>query len=216
VDHYASEQEQIDQLKSWWKENGKSLILGLVLGVGGLAGYRYWDASETARAENASVTYEQFLQMAQAQRIDDAKKTGRAIIDNYADSIYARLSALLLAKIAIDKGENDDARGLLVKLVDDKKDTQIAYIARARLARIELAEGHPEAASELLKGVPANEENQRFTELRGDIMVANGDVDAARGLYLKALVQAETLGLKRDAIQLKLDNLRAGAMVGGA
>ena len=216
MDHLASEQEQIDQIKRWWNENGKSLVFGLVIGVGGLTGYRYWDASETARAENASQNYELFLQMATEQRLEDARTTGRAIVENYSGSTYARLSALLLAKLAIDNGDYDEAKGFLRNLLNDDGDSQIVTVARARLARILLAEGESAAASELLAQIPATEDNARFVELRGDVLQASGDHKGALTMYLKALGQAESLGLERGAIQLKLDNLSGSAPNSGS
>ena len=47
MDHYVSESEQVEQIKRWWKDNGRALVFGLVVGLGGLAAYRYWDASQT-------------------------------------------------------------------------------------------------------------------------------------------------------------------------
>lgn len=216
MDHYASEQEQVDQIKRWWKDNGKSLIFGLVIGVGGLAGYRYWDASETIRAENASISYEQFLQMVQGQQLEQANTTGQAIIDNYAGSTYARLSALMLAKLAVDAGDNERAKTLLTRLLEDRGDSHINAVARARLARIHLAEGDSTAAAGMMDLIPATADNERFLELRGDVLKAAGDYAGAREKYLMAIAQAEKLGLERGAIQLKLDNLGGAASDGGS
>ncbi len=207
MEHLSSEQEQIDQLKRWWKENGKSLVLGLVLGIGGLAGYRYWDASETAKAQSASQNYELFLQLATEQQTDDARTTGTAIIENYAGSTYARLSALLLAKIEVESGNVDAAKALLETLVTSKDDSEIDVIARTRLARIALSAGDTAAANTWLSQIPTNDDNTRFAELRADVMSAEGDKNGARTMYLQALAQAQSLGLERGAIQLKLDNL---------
>lgn len=209
MDPYASEQEQVDQLKRWWKENGKSLVLGLVIGIGGLGGYRWWDMNQTRRAEAASLSYELFLQRAQEKQLDDARQVGRSIVENYADSTYARLTSLMLAKLAYDTGDADEAKSLLRGLVDDGAVSQISAVARARLARILLAEGNTAEAAALLEPIPEVDNNPRFAELRGDVLLANGDTDAARVMYLKALAQAESLGLERGAIQLKLDNLAA-------
>ena len=42
---YSIEEEQeINQLKDWWKENGKTIIVAFILGVGGMFGCRYWQA----------------------------------------------------------------------------------------------------------------------------------------------------------------------------
>lgn len=212
MDQYASEQEQIEQLKSWWKDNGRSLVLGLVIGIGGLTGYRYWDATQTQLAENASVNYEMFLQLTQQQQLDDAMKTGQAIIDNYPDTTYARLSRLMLAKIALDRGDAEKSKALLKALVDGDADSQIRHVAASRLARLLLAEGNNAAAAALLVGIPNTEDDVRFAELRGDVLRANGDADGARTMYLKALKQAEDLGLERGAVQLKLDNLMLSAV----
>ena len=103
VEHYSSEQEQIERLKRWWRDNGKALILGLVVGIGGLAGYRYWEGAQTARAEGASITYELVLQLLEDGRLDDVEKTGQTLLEKYPDTPYARMTALLLAKIAVDR-----------------------------------------------------------------------------------------------------------------
>lgn len=211
MEHYASEDEQVEQIKRWWKENGKSLVFGLVIGVGGLAGYRYWDGAETARAENASINYEVMLSMASERRFDDARKTGQAIIDSDPESTYARLSALVMAKLSVDEGDYAAARDLLTPLATQPPSSEIAQVARARLARLELAEGQSAAAAKLLAEIPGDDTGARFAELRADVHAANGDVSSARALYLEALAQAESLGLERGAIQLKLDNLAASA-----
>jgi predicted negative regulator of RcsB-dependent stress response len=210
ADFYASEQEQVEQLKRWWKDNGRALVAGLVIGIGGLAGYRYWDGTQIARAENASVNYEHFLQMAAEGRNEDAVTAGRSIIDSYPGTAYARLSNLILAKIAVGENDYAQAKQYLRVLIDASDSGEIAQIARARLARILLAEGAIDEAGALVAAIPSLEDHERFAELRGDISVARGDTKTAKTMYLQALSQAAELGLERGAIQLKLDNLNVG------
>ena len=207
VEPYASEDEQIEQIKRWWKENGRSLVFGLVVGIGGLAGYRYWDAAETARAESASVNYDLLLQLITDQRLEDAEQAGQTIIDSDPQSSYARLSTLLLAKLAVERDDYDRAKALLQGLVKGSTDSEILLIARARLARLMLAEKDVDGAAKQLDAVADLPDRKRFTELRADVLSAQGNQDEARKLYLDALEQAEELGLERGAIQLKLDNL---------
>lgn len=209
MEHYASEQEQVEAVKRWWKENGKALIFGLVVGIGGLAGYRYWDNLETSRAENASITYERFLAMVEAGRSEDAIKTGETILDAYAGSAYARLAALLLAKMAVEGGDYARAKALLTPLAESAGESELRAIANMRLARILLAEGDAEAAAARLDAVPRIDDEEPYPELRGDVLVARGKEDEARGYYREALARAAEIGLERGAIQLKLDNLAA-------
>jgi predicted negative regulator of RcsB-dependent stress response len=212
VEHYQSEQEQVEQLKRWWKDNGRALLAGLVLGLGGLAGYRYWDATQTARAENASINFEHLLVLALKQGGDDAAAAGRTVIDAYPGTPYARLSTLLLARLAVDAGDYATAKSHLETLLADAAGGEIANIARARLARILLAEGAVDEAARLLDAIPARDGRQRFPELAGDVAAARGDAQTARSRYLEALAEVDELGLDRTPVQLKLDNLSfAGA-----
>ncbi len=211
MDAYASEQEQVEQIRRWWKNNGTALLLGLALGIGGLGAYRYWDATQSAHAESASQNYEQLIQMAAAQKLDDAMKAGHAIIESYPDSVYAKLSGLLVAKIAVEKNDYGQAKAELTRLLERDGHGQLAQIARERLARLLLAEGKADEASKQLEAVPVVVGADGAAELRADVLAARGDVKGARSKYLEALANADKLGLDRDSIQLKLDNLASPA-----
>jgi predicted negative regulator of RcsB-dependent stress response len=211
MDAYVSEQEQVEQIRRWWKDNGKALLLGLTLGIGGLAAYRYWDATKTTMAESASQNYEQLIQLAAAQKLDDAMTAGHTIIASYPDSVYAKLSALLIAKIAVEKNDYTQAKAELQRLLDSDGHGELANIARERLARLLLAEGKHDEAYKLLEAVPVVAGETGAAELRADVLAARGDIEAARAKYLEALAAAEKLALDPELIQIKLDNLPSPA-----
>ncbi|MEX2376221.1 MAG: tetratricopeptide repeat protein [Dehalococcoidia bacterium] len=216
MEPYSSEQEQIETIKRWWKDNGKALILGLVVGIGGLAGYRYWDSSQAARAEGASINYEMMLQLMNEQRLDEVEKTGRLIVENYPGTPYAHLSTLLLAKVAADRGDYEDAETLLAPLAADEGAAEIQAIANARLARLALARDDVAAAARYIDAVPSLPDGDRFNELRADVLAAQGELEPARSLYVKAMLRAEQLGLDSSIIQLKLDNLATASAASGS
>lgn len=218
MDAYVSEQEQVEQIRRWWKDNGRALLLGLMLGIGGLAAYRYWDATQTTMAESASQNYEQLIQMAAAQKLDDAMKAGHTIIESYPNSVYAKLSSLLIAKVAVEKNDYTQAKAELQRLLDTDGHGELANVARERLARLLLAEGKHDEAQQQLEAIPLVAGEHGAVELRADVLAARGDVAAARAKYLEALAAAEKLGLDRDSIQIKLDNLTspAAAKSGGS
>ena len=56
-----TEEEQVEALKSWWKENGKSLIMGVVIAVAAVFGWRGWNQYQDDFAANASAMYESIL-----------------------------------------------------------------------------------------------------------------------------------------------------------
>lgn len=207
AEHYVSEDEQVERLKSWWRNYGRALLAGLVIGISGLAGYRYWDGTQNVHAENASITYEQLLQMTAEDRHEDAIKAGETIVDNYPNTAYAQLSTLILAKIAVESGNYPEAKKHLKTLIDKVDNKDIAYVARARLARIVLAEGAVAEADSLMTVIPPLEGRERFAELRADIAAAGGDHQTAKTLYLQALEGINARVLEQGGVQLKLENL---------
>ncbi len=206
LDVYQTEKEQIDQIKKWWGENGKALIFGLVLGVGGLFGYRYWEASRIAEGQNASINYEHLLTIASAGASEEATEAGDAIIKGYPKSTYAKLSALILAKLAVDSRDLNDAKTRLQWVIDNSNKGKIKPIAQARLAQLNLAQGDTENAAKLISEIETAYAD-RFTELRGDVLLAQGELDDARAKYEQALEKARERGSAGETIQLKIDNL---------
>ena len=206
MEGYSSESEQVEVIRKWWKDNGKSLLLGLALGLSGLAGYRYWDDTRNLKAESASVNYEQFLALTEKKSMDDARKAGQTILDNYADTTYARLTALLLAKTEITDGKPDAAKQRLQWVLDHPGKDHLEAVARSRLAQLALAEGKADDAWRLLEqgGLATGED---YAELQGDILAAQGKSDEAVARYLKAQQQALASGGNPAVLELKLERL---------
>ena len=206
MEGYTSEQEQVDAIRRWWGDHGKSIMLGLALGVAGLGGYRYWDDSRNRLAENASVTYERFLGIATDKGGEEALKIGQSILENYAGTTYAPLTALMLAKLEMDRDKPDAARQHLQWVVEHGTGKELAALARARLAYLTLAEGKADAAWKLLEQ-SGLAQGDRFAELRADILVALDRKDEAVKLYEKAQQEILQAGGNPAVIELKLERL---------
>lgn len=206
MDAYTTEQEQIDKIKKWWDENGKAVVLGLAIGIGGLFGYRYWESARVAEGQNASINYEHLLGVAPSGTSDEATATGDAIIAGYPKSTYARLSALVLAKLAVDSGDLTHAKERLQWVIDNSGDGKTKPIALARMAQILLAEGNVEEADTLIGQIDPIHAEQ-FAELRGDILAAQGEPEKAREMYNKTLDLAQQRGITGAVVQLKIDNI---------
>jgi predicted negative regulator of RcsB-dependent stress response len=206
LDAYTTEEEQIAKIKKWWGENGKAIILGLVLGLSGLFGYRYWESARTVEGQNASINYEHLLSIASNGASDEATTAGQAIIAGYPKSTYARLSALVLAKLAVDVRDFEEAKLRLQWVIDNSKEGKIKPMAQARMGQVLLAEGNVDAASSLVAEIdPAYAD--LFTELRGDVLFASGETEQARALYEQTLDEALKRGNSGAIVQLKIDNL---------
>jgi predicted negative regulator of RcsB-dependent stress response len=207
VSHYESEQEQIDKIKRWWADNGTALLLGLTLGLGGLSGWRYYEAKKVATAEQAGLSYDLLNRALQQDKMDEAKQIGEQLLASHPESNYATLSALLLAKAAVLQKNFDEARQRLRWAAENTRAAELRQIAIARIAATLLAENRAdEAWAELEKGGLATVDS--FLEIRGDVLAAQGKTDEARKAYLAALLQVAEGG-DQTLLQLKLDSLPA-------
>lgn len=206
MEGYTSEREQVDAIRQWWQTNGKSIVIGLAVGLAGLGGYRYWDGMQNAQAENASINYEQFLNLAAQGGGKEALETGEAILKAYPDSSYARLTGLLLAKLEVDDGKIEAAKTHLQWVIDHAGSDEVAAIAKARMAQLVLAEGDAEAALKLFDQIDAAH-SERFAELKGDILARLGRRDDAVKAYAQAQKFVTEAGADTRLIELKIEAL---------
>lgn len=215
MDVYNSEQEQVEALKKWWKENGLAVVLGLGLGLGGLFGWRYWDGEQTARAEQASLGFQEVMSAMANERPAEVGRASKALMADYEDSLYAGLAALMLAGESVRAGQLDQAAEQLRWVLEHTSEAAVKETARRRLARVLLALEQPDAAWSAMEQSPVQVESAALAELRGDIRLAQGETEAARDLYLRALALAPIdPDIDGAPLQLKLDDL--GGRAAGA
>lgn len=211
MEGYVSEQEQVEALKKWWKENSKAILAGVVLGLAILFGGRAWIDYRHTRAEAASEQYAAL--MAAAERGDQAAavQKGEEVLKDYASTPYAALAALALAEIRLEQGDAAVARGHLQWAADHAKQAGIQHIARLRLGRVLISEGNADAALALVPAGEADGFAAAYEELKGDAYVAKGDEAQARAAYRKALDALEPAAPNRALLQMKLDDLGGAA-----
>ncbi len=56
--HFA-EDDDVARAKAFWKENGKPIIAGIVIGLSGIVGFNYWQSYQQYQGESASQLYDQ-------------------------------------------------------------------------------------------------------------------------------------------------------------
>jgi len=109
LDVYRTEEQQIESLKEWWKENGASVVLGIALGLGAIFGWRYWQAHRLAEAEVAAALYEKVIGSLQQSDEKTAAGTALRIVEEFPGIGYAVFARLLLARLAVESGELEPA-----------------------------------------------------------------------------------------------------------
>jgi predicted negative regulator of RcsB-dependent stress response len=217
---YGSDEEQVEALKSWWKDNGSSLLMGVAIVAVAFFGMRQWQASQAGSAGVASDLYQQLAQLAtgsvqaevSAEQLQQADAVYQQLKSDFADSVYSRYAALAMAKFLVEKGDEARAATELQWILDNPKlgllrkpEEELFMVARLRLARIKLSMGAPDAALALLKEVQPGSFKASFAELEGDVLLDKGDAAGAKAAYTRALVSTE--GVTPVLLQLKLQNL---------
>ncbi|MET0048357.1 MAG: tetratricopeptide repeat protein [Sedimenticola sp.] len=204
MDIHLSEEEQVEALKKWWKQNGFSVAAGIVLGLGGVFGWQYWNKHQDQVSADASYHLEQLNASVAAGLKEPALQQARALMQHYQDSSYAVFAALDAAKVKVEQGDNAGARVQLQWAMDNASDASLKQVARLRLVRVMLSEGAADEAASVLAQAPVDGYQGEVAELRGDIALAKGDENAARAAYQQALdnkVGSSAL------VRMKLDDL---------
>jgi predicted negative regulator of RcsB-dependent stress response len=209
VEGYVSEQQQIEQIKAWWKENGRSIIWGLAVGLFAIYGWRTWQGDIASRMENASGNYQQMMGQIAEKKPEEAKKTGGRIVAKFEKSPYAVMTSMTLAKLAVEANDLAAAKKHLQWAQDHATDGEIVPVIRMRLARLYLTEGDDAQSWAVLQGIPEASGSKlgSYQELKGDILVAQGKIAEARQAYTKALELRGDGSADASVLQLKLDDL---------
>jgi len=208
LEDYLSEQEQVEALKKWWAENGKSVIAGIVLGLAAIFGWRAWQDHERARAEAASDVYQELLAaLDNPETQKEADELAEELINDYPSIRYAVFAGLAQARMAVAAEDYPKAALHLRKALADNDDAKLQPLIRLRLAAVLSANGNHEDALKELEAKDPGTFTAAFDELRGDIQLALGDLNAARTLYQQALENARAEQSDTVVLEMKLESL---------
>ena len=204
MDFNSTEEQQLETLKRWWSEYGKAIILGAVIGLGGIFGWRYYqDHQVTTRATGAEDFANVSTQLAESG--PDAFNDVAAFVEQNQSNNYGELAALLLASEAAKANQLPLAQQQLELALSNTKDAALSDTIRLRLARVLLAQDKSDEAQAQLNSVKQAAFSAQRSEVQGDLYAAKGNTDEAYQAYQAAEAAG---GLNNNpALKLKLDNL---------
>ncbi|MFK5915458.1 MAG: tetratricopeptide repeat protein [Woeseiaceae bacterium] len=202
MDVYSTEEEQVQAIKKWWKDNAVSIISGIVIGAAVLGGYKFWNEHKLNQAQEASMLYSEVLILT-----SDKSVKIEILKNDYASTPYAALSALLEAKNLVVVNKLDEAVAQLKWVVDNNHSEGIQHIAQQRLARVYLSQNKITEAESLIKGIKADGFNPIYSEIRGDINLAKKLTVQAKENYRIALAALSRSDKRFTIIKMKLDDL---------
>lgn len=201
------EQEQLDTLKSWWKENGKFITLALSVLVVGVVGWRGFQYYQSKQAHDAATLFQQFNEQVisnDAKRVNDA---AAALTDKFASTLYASKAALAAAQVNEHSKNLAQAKTQLTWVIEHAKEASLKEVAHLRLAAILLDEKDYAGALKHLEGEHPAAFEALFADLKGDVFAAQGKHAEAHTAYKLAFDKADAKGNYRNLIEIKLDGL---------
>jgi len=208
LDVYQSEDEQVEALRKWWNENGKSVVTGIILGLGAIFGWRAWQDHTRLQTEAASELYQQIIvAMGTDENTGEVEQVAAELINNYGTTTYSVFAKLALARLAVEESDYTSATDHLRWALDNNKEKIIEPLIRLRLARVLATRKDYNGALSLLDEGDAGKYAASFDELRGDIRKITGDIEGARSAYQQAVAINREMENDATLLEIKLDDL---------
>lgn len=214
-----TEDEQIEAIKSWWKQNGTSLLTGLALAVALIVGWNAWQQYQSDERMAAATQFQELFAAINTPDSEEGRQQASVtyaadqLRNEYGDSVYAVLGSLLEAGFLVSADAADQAAGSLEWALEHAGEAPMPLIIRERLARAEFIRGNNDKALQILReGEDAGVFEPVYRELEGDILKSTGDMEAARAAY-RAAAEATPNNGQGTLLEYKMADL---AMAGDA
>ena len=200
----SDEQLQIEEIKQWWKENGKVIILAVILAIAGVFGWRYWQSYQLNKVHQSSADFRQLLVAAQANPTADNPQLTQFIQEN-PDSTYATFLLLDKAKGQVDAQQWEQAAATLTQALADAKNSALSSLIALRLASVQSQLKQFDHAIATLGSVTDQAWQGRKSMILGEIYHAMGKKDEAKKAFETALTTANPF--EAQWLQVQLNNL---------
>ena len=201
------EQEQLDELKHFWKSYGNAItgaLLAVAVALAGWFGYQYW---QTGKATQASMMYDEVERAIQS---GDSARIDRALADmneRFSGTYQARQAGFVAAKSYHDKGNTDAAIAAMTAVVAKSPDDGYGAMARLRLAGLLTEKKAYDDAIKQLAGSFPKDFVALANDRRGDVLMAQGKKAEARAEYEKAYKGFNESFEYRRLVEIKLNAL---------
>jgi predicted negative regulator of RcsB-dependent stress response len=212
------EQEQISELKTWWRMYGNLVTAALLVVAVAVVGWQGWNWYQRKQGAEASVIYAAVQKGAMERDAKRVREAAGELTEKYPGTAYAAMAALTSARMLFDAGDLKTAKAQLQWVAEKSRDKDLRDLARLRLAHVLFDDKALDEALKLLADEPVPAFAPRFGELKGDILAAQGKNAEARAAYQAALVKQDAVekavgGLGgrdaqyRELLQVKIDSL---------
>ena len=177
------EQEQLDDLKAFWKQWGNLITWVITACLLAFAGWNAWGWYQRDQATKAGAMFDELDKAAVAGEADKVGRIFTDLKDRYGRTVFAEQGGLLAARVQFDKGQADAAKASLGWVADNASEDEYRSVARLRLAGLQLDAKQYDAALKTLDADSAKPFAALVADRRGDVLLAQGKTAEARSAY---------------------------------
>jgi len=201
------EQEQIEELKGWWKENGNQVLGALFMVAIVVGGWRGWQYYQHEQASKSAMFYAEFVKQLESNDAGRVNDAAAAMLEKFPSTAYAPRAALTAALVNEQSKDVARATTQLQWVIDNAEEAELRDVARLRLGALLLDEGKYSEIMSLLSIEHSSAFDALYADLRGDVYNAQGKAEEARSAYKLAYEKIDANSMYRNLIQMKLDAL---------
>lgn len=202
------EQEQVAELRAWWKQYGSLIVAAIVAAALTFAGWQAWRWYERRQASEAGVLYDTIGRAARAGDAKALRDADGALLENYPRTVYASLGALMAAHFYFERDDLKSAKAQLQWVIDHGRTDELRDLGQLRLAAVLVDEKAYDEALKLLDEKHGASYDAQYAALKGDVLVAKNQTGDARTAYRLALDKAGTGSAAfRESIRMRLEAL---------
>ena len=203
------EQEQLDQLKAFWKRYGNLITWLLIVVLGAYAAWNGWNWYQRDQAGKSSAMFDQLDKAAAAGDVDQATRVFADMKERYPRTAFTEQGGLMAAKVQVEKGKPDAALETLNWVGANATEAEYQTVAKLRAAGILIDQKKYDDALKQLDGATAPDFAALVADRRGDVLLAQGKKDDAKAAYGKAWQAMDPKVDYRRLIEAKLTALGA-------
>lgn len=204
---YRTEEQQLDALRQFWKKNHKLILFTLGMTLVGVLGFKFLQHHKDSERYLASQNFNLLLKSHEENDLTTQKNKADELINQYGNTSYATLAALMQAKSAVDQKNYDEAIKQLTFAQTQTSVQELKSIATVRLARLYLAQEKWDEVEKVLKQASNSGYLTLLEEVKGDYYLFKQDLIKARDAYLAAIDNDPSKAEKRPILRMKLEEI---------
>jgi predicted negative regulator of RcsB-dependent stress response len=186
-----------ERVVSWLEENYKGLILGILIGLSTLYGYKAYISYENTEQLELSRQYDLAIVQYNSGKVEPLLKFSKENIIQNPKNIYTSLANLYSAKEMYTQSKYKEAYSFLDHIIQYSPDVEIQSLAKYRKAKLLIEQKVYDDAHSLLGDKPVN---YQHLELKGDLYLIQKKYIEAINHYNEALTYSITPNERKNIV----------------